>query len=92
MNFQIDEKLLNDARIKLDSAVNSMKKITLLAATALAITGIGVQPITAQAATQNGMQWISKDYDVNKEHTEPGNYRCHHTNNEIHNDFLIFKE
>ena len=30
MNFQIDEKLLNDARIKLDSAVNSMKKITSL--------------------------------------------------------------
>ena len=30
MNFQIDKKLLNDARIKLDSAVNSMKKITSL--------------------------------------------------------------
>ena len=27
MNFQIDEKLLNDARIKLNCAVNSMKKI-----------------------------------------------------------------
>lgn len=30
MNFQMDEKLINDARIKLDSAVNSMKKITSL--------------------------------------------------------------
>lgn len=38
-----------------------MKKITLFAATALAITGIGGHTITAQAATQNGMQWISKD-------------------------------
>lgn len=38
-----------------------MKKITLLAATALTITGIGGQAITAQAATQNGMQWYSKD-------------------------------
>ncbi len=38
-----------------------MKKITLLAATALTMTAIGGQSITTQAARQNGIQWYSKD-------------------------------
>lgn len=38
-----------------------MKKLTLLAATAFTITALGGHTLTAQAATQNGLQWFSKD-------------------------------